>query len=94
MLFESVLPNLGSLAAETAVWPIPFLINTFTALKGSQFHFYFILYLNALLVTRQIGNTSSWVRQEGNQSLALTRDANLDTKSPDISAEEIKKRYK
>ena len=26
--------------AETAVWPIPFLINMLTALKGSQFYFY------------------------------------------------------
>ena len=25
--------------AEIAVWPIPFLINIFTALKGSQFYF-------------------------------------------------------
>ena len=29
--------------AETAVWPIPFLINMFTALKGSQFYFYLLL---------------------------------------------------
>ena len=26
-----------TLIVETAVWPIPFLINVFTALKGSQF---------------------------------------------------------
>ena len=26
--------------AETVVWPIPFLINMFTALKGSQFFFF------------------------------------------------------
>ena len=30
------------------VWPIPFLINTFTALKGSQFNFYLYGYLNYL----------------------------------------------
>ena len=30
------------------------------------------------------------MRQEGNKSLALTRDANLDTQSSDISAEEIR----
>ena len=29
------------------------------------------------------------VRQEGNQSLTLTRDADFDTQSSDISAEEI-----
>ena len=29
-----------SLVAKTAVWPTPFLINIFTALKGSQFYFY------------------------------------------------------
>ena len=28
--------------AETAVWPIPFLINMFTALKGSQFYLYLL----------------------------------------------------
>ena len=26
-----------TLIGETAVWPIPFLTNVFTALKGSQF---------------------------------------------------------
>ena len=26
-----------TLIVETAVWPVPFLINVFTALKGSQF---------------------------------------------------------
>ena len=30
------------------------------------------------------------MRREGNKSLALTRDANLDTQSSDISADEIK----
>ena len=29
-----------ALVAETMVWPIPFLINMFTALKGSQFNFF------------------------------------------------------
>ena len=28
--------------AKTVVWPIPFLINMFTALQGSQFYFYLI----------------------------------------------------
>ena len=28
--------------ASTAVWPIPFLTNMFTALKESVFYFYFI----------------------------------------------------
>ena len=28
---------------ETAVWPITFLINVFTALKGSQFYFLFAI---------------------------------------------------
>ena len=28
---------------ETAVWPIPFLINVFAALKGSQFYFLFAI---------------------------------------------------
>ena len=28
---------------ETAVWPIPFLINVLTALKGSQFYFLFAI---------------------------------------------------
>ena len=36
------------------------------------------------------GDTPKWMRQEGNQALALTRDANLDTQSSDISAEEIR----
>ena len=27
--------------AETAAWPIPFLIDMFTAHKGSKFYFYF-----------------------------------------------------
>ena len=31
---------IGLPVAETAVWPFAFLINTFTALKGSQFYFY------------------------------------------------------
>ena len=30
------------------------------------------------------------MRQEGDQSLALTRDVNLDTQSSDISAEKIR----
>ena len=29
-----------ALVAETAVWPIPFLINVYTALKGSLFYDY------------------------------------------------------
>ena len=32
--------GLQTLIVETAVWPIPFLINMFTALKGSHFYFY------------------------------------------------------
>ena len=33
-----------TLIVETAVWPIPFLISVFTALKGSQFQlFYFAI---------------------------------------------------
>ena len=50
------------------------------------------LNLNGLLVIRRIDNSSpgGGVRQEGNQSLALIRDANLDTQSSDISAEEIR----
>ena len=51
------------------------------------------LSLNGLLMIRQIDNTSPGVggpvRREGN-SLALIRDANLDTQSSDISAEERK----
>ena len=46
------------------------------------------LNLNGLLVIRQIDNTSpGGAPEEGNQSLALTRDAILDTQSSDISAE-------
>ena len=42
ILFGSMLPNLKRVTdetsiVETAVWPITFLINVFTALKGSQF---------------------------------------------------------
>ena len=47
------------------------------------------LNLNGLLVTRQIDNTSPG-GAPGGKSLALTRDANLDTQSSDISAEEIR----
>ena len=32
-----------TLIVETAVWPIPFLINVFTALKESQFYFLFAI---------------------------------------------------
>ena len=32
-----------ALVVETAVWSIPFLINAFTALKGSRFSFYFAI---------------------------------------------------
>ena len=46
--------------------------------------------LNGLLVTCQIGNTSLGGELEGNQSLVLRRDANLDTQSSDISPEEIR----
>ena len=31
-----------TLIVETAVWHIPFFINVFTALKGSQFYFLFV----------------------------------------------------
>ena len=31
-----------TLIVETAVWPIPFLINVFTALEGSQVFFCFV----------------------------------------------------
>ena len=34
-----------ALVAETAVWPIPVLINIFTAIKGSQFYFYFTCFV-------------------------------------------------
>ena len=32
-----------ALVVETAVWPIPFLINMFTAPVGPQFYFYLLL---------------------------------------------------
>ena len=38
-------PSLEDRRLVFAVWPIPFLINTFAALKGSQFYFYFINFL-------------------------------------------------
>ena len=35
--------------AETAGWPVPLLINMFTALKGSQFYsFVFVLFKSAV----------------------------------------------
>ena len=46
VLFGSMLSNLKgtdeTLIVETAVWPISFLINVFTVLKGSQFLFIFM----------------------------------------------------
>ena len=45
ILFGSMLPNRvteEALVAETAVWPMPFLINMFTALIGSRFYFIYI----------------------------------------------------
>ena len=41
-------------------------------------------------MTRQIDNTSPGGAPGENQSVALTKDANLDTQSSDISAEEIR----
>ena len=42
-----MLPNLKGhcrdLIVETEVWPMPFLINMFAALKGSQFLFLFVV---------------------------------------------------
>ena len=40
--------------AKTAVWSIPFLINMFTALKGSQFFFCFLFffYFNRIVNTK------------------------------------------
>ena len=35
--------NIVNPVAETVVCPIPFLINMFTALKGSQFYFYLLV---------------------------------------------------
>ena len=43
-----------------------------------------VMVLNLLTITHQ------GVRQEGNYFLALTRDANMDTQTSDISAEEIR----
>ena len=34
----------NALIVETAIWPISFLINVFTALKGSQFYFSFVCF--------------------------------------------------
>ena len=34
----------SALIVVTAVWPISFLINVFTALKGSQFYFLFVCF--------------------------------------------------
>ena len=36
------------------VWPIPFLINTFAALKGSQFNFYFTGEKNLCILHGQV----------------------------------------
>ena len=47
------------------------------------------LNLNSLLVKRQIDNPSPGAVTGGNQSLALTREVNLDTLSSDSSEEEI-----
>ena len=54
--------------AETVVWPILFLINMFTALKGSQFYFYIQSFkLQALccdctgqFVSDLVGNPNCW----------------------------------
>ena len=48
------------------------------------------LILNSLLVKRQIDNPSSGAVTGGNQSLALTREVDLDTLSSDSSEEEIR----
>ena len=48
------------------------------------------LNLNSLLVKRQIDNPSPGAVTGGNQSLALTREVNLDTLSYDSSEEEIR----
>ena len=45
---------------------------------------------NNLLVTRQIDNPSPGAVTGGNQSLALTREVNLDTLSSDSSEKEIR----
>ena len=45
---------------------------------------------NSLLVTPQIDNPSPGSVTGGNQSLALTREVNLDTLSSDSSEEEIR----
>ena len=37
--------------AESAIWPNPFLINMFTALKGYQFHFYYLEICSPLTAT-------------------------------------------
>ena len=44
--------------AETTVWHITFLINMFTALKGSQFKFYL---LDPILVVSN-NQTETWVQ--------------------------------
>ena len=48
------------------------------------------LNLNSSLVKRQIDNPSPGAVAGGNQSLALTREVNLDTLSSDSSEEEIR----
>ena len=48
------------------------------------------LNLNSLLVKRQIDHPSPGAVTGGNQSLALTREVNLDTLSSDSSEEEIR----
>ena len=48
------------------------------------------LNLNSLLVKRQIDNPSPGAVTGGNQSLALTREVNLDTLLSDSSEEEIR----
>ena len=47
------------------------------------------LNLNSLLVKRQVDNPLPGAVTGGNQSLALTREVNLDTLSSDSSEEEI-----
>ena len=70
-----------------------YVYGDFSQHKGSKLGSLSDLNLTGLLVTRQTDNTSpggATIFHQGNQSKALTRDANLDTQSSDISAEEIR----